>query len=47
LSAACPSHALAFVTQHGFIMVQNAGSAVDYFNLPANRVIELETRVEI
>ena len=28
-------------------MARNAGSAVDYFHLPANRVIELGTRVEI
>jgi KUP system potassium uptake protein len=28
-------------------MVRNAGSAVDYFNLPANRVVELGTQVEI
>jgi KUP system potassium uptake protein len=28
-------------------MVQNAGGVVDYFKLPANRVIELGTRVEI
>ena len=28
-------------------MARNAGSAADYFNLPANRVIELGTRVEI
>jgi KUP system potassium uptake protein len=26
---------------------RNAGSAVEYFNLPANRVIELGSRVEI
>ena len=28
-------------------MVRNAGSAVDYFHLPANRVIELGTQIEI
>ena len=28
-------------------MARNAGSVVDYFNIPANRVIELGTRVEI
>jgi KUP system potassium uptake protein len=28
-------------------MVRNAGSAVDYFQLPANRVIEVGTQVEI
>ncbi len=28
-------------------LARNAGSAADYFNLPANRVIELGTRVEI
>ena len=28
-------------------MARNAGSAADYFHLPANRVIELGTRVEI
>jgi KUP system potassium uptake protein len=28
-------------------MARNAGSAVDYFNLPANRVVELGTQVEI
>ena len=28
-------------------MVRNAGSAVDYFNLPANRVVELGTHIEI
>jgi KUP system potassium uptake protein len=28
-------------------MTRNAGSAVEYFNIPANRVIELGTQVEI
>jgi KUP system potassium uptake protein len=28
-------------------MARNAGSAVEYFNLPSNRVIELGTQVEI
>jgi KUP system potassium uptake protein len=28
-------------------MARNAGSAVDYFNLPANRVIELGTQLEL
>jgi KUP system potassium uptake protein len=28
-------------------MARNASSAVDYFNLPANRVVELGTQVEI
>ena len=28
-------------------MARNAGNAADYFNLPANRVIELGTKVEI
>jgi KUP system potassium uptake protein len=28
-------------------MARNAGSAVEYFNLPANRVIELGTQIEI
>jgi KUP system potassium uptake protein len=28
-------------------MARNAGSAVEYFNIPANRVIELGTQVEI
>ena len=28
-------------------MARNAGNAADYFNIPANRVIELGTRVEI
>jgi KUP system potassium uptake protein len=28
-------------------MVRNAGSAVDYFNLPANRVVELGAQVEL
>jgi KUP system potassium uptake protein len=28
-------------------MARNAGSAADYFNLPANRVIELGTKVQI
>ena len=28
-------------------MARNAGSVVEYFNLPANRVIELGTQVEI
>jgi len=28
-------------------MVRNAGSAVDYFNLPANRVVELGAQIEI
>ena len=29
------------------MMARNAGSAVDYFNLPANRVIELGTQLEL
>jgi K+ transporter len=34
--------------EHMFaVMVQNAGSAVDYFNLPAKRVIELGTGVQV
>jgi KUP system potassium uptake protein len=28
-------------------MSRNAGNAADYFKLPANRVIELGTKVEI
>jgi KUP system potassium uptake protein len=28
-------------------MARNAGSISDYFNIPANRVVELGTRVEI
>jgi KUP system potassium uptake protein len=28
-------------------MARNAGSASDYFNLPANRVIELGTQIEL
>jgi len=28
-------------------MTRNAGSAVEFFNIPANRVIELGTQVEI
>jgi len=28
-------------------MTRNSGSAVDYFNIPTNRVIELGTQVEI
>jgi KUP system potassium uptake protein len=28
-------------------MARNAGSATDYFNIPANRVVELGTRIEI
>jgi KUP system potassium uptake protein len=28
-------------------MARNAGSSADYFNLPANRVVELGTQVEI
>jgi len=28
-------------------MARNAGSAVEYFNLPTNRVIELGTQIEI
>jgi KUP system potassium uptake protein len=28
-------------------MARNSASAADYFNLPANRVIELGTRIEI
>jgi KUP system potassium uptake protein len=28
-------------------MARNAGSATDFFNIPANRVVELGTRVEI
>ena len=28
-------------------MARNAGNAADYFKLPANRVIELGTQVEI
>jgi KUP system potassium uptake protein len=29
------------------MMARNAGSIVDYFSIPANRVIELGTPVEI
>jgi KUP system potassium uptake protein len=29
------------------MMARNAGNAADYFKLPANRVIELGTKVEI
>lgn len=29
------------------MMARNAGSIVDYFSIPANRVIELGTQVEI
>jgi KUP system potassium uptake protein len=28
-------------------MARNAGSVTDFFNIPANRVVELGTRVEI
>jgi KUP system potassium uptake protein len=28
-------------------MARNAGSAVEYFNIPANRVVELGTQIEI
>ena len=28
-------------------MARNAGSVVEYFNLPTNRVIELGTQIEI
>jgi KUP system potassium uptake protein len=28
-------------------MARNAGSAVEYFNIPTNRVIELGTQVQI
>jgi KUP system potassium uptake protein len=28
-------------------LARNAGSAIDYFNIPANRVVELGTRVEM
>jgi KUP system potassium uptake protein len=28
-------------------MARNAGNITDYFNIPANRVVELGTRVEI
>ena len=28
-------------------MTRNSGSAVEYFNIPTNRVIELGTQVEI
>jgi KUP system potassium uptake protein len=28
-------------------MARNAGDATDFFNIPANRVVELGTRVEI
>jgi KUP system potassium uptake protein len=28
-------------------MARNAGSPVEYFNIPANRVIELGTQIEI
>ena len=42
-----PGEGMAQWREHIFAtMVQNAGSAVDYFDLPANRVIELGTRVE-
>ncbi len=34
--------------EHLFVaMLRNSGSAVDYFNLPANRVVELGTQLEI
>ena len=28
-------------------MARNAGSVSDYFNIPANRVVELGTRIEL
>jgi KUP system potassium uptake protein len=28
-------------------MARNASSATDYFNIPANRAVELGTRIEI
>jgi KUP system potassium uptake protein len=28
-------------------MARNAGSAVEYLNIPANRVVELGTQIEI
>jgi len=42
------SEAMALWRERLFAMIaRNAGSAVDYFNLPTNRVIELGTQVEI
>jgi KUP system potassium uptake protein len=39
---------MAFWREHLFAaMARNAGSAVEYFNLPSNRVIELGTQIEI
>jgi K+ transporter len=29
------------------MMARNAGRITDFFNIPTNRVVELETRVEI
>ena len=45
--AATPS-GMAFWREKLFaMMARNAGNAADYFKLPANRVIELGTKVEI
>ncbi|MDB5927085.1 MAG: potassium transporter Kup, partial [Betaproteobacteria bacterium] len=43
-----PGEGMAQWREHMFAaMARNASSAVDYFNLPANRVVELGTQVEI
>jgi KUP system potassium uptake protein len=43
-----PGEGMAQWREHLFAtMVRNAGSAVDYFHLPPNRVIELGTQIEI
>jgi KUP system potassium uptake protein len=39
---------MALWREHMFAaMARNAGSAVEYFNIPPNRVIELGTQIEI
>jgi KUP system potassium uptake protein len=39
--------ALMIIVSLKYVTLINAGSAVEYFNLPTNRVIELGTQIEI
>ena len=45
----CSSDLLAHRLRDGLfaMLARNAGSVTDFFNIPANRVVELGTRVEI
>lgn len=47
IPVASKGEGMALWREHTFAaMARNAGSLVDYFNIPANRVIELGTRIE-